>query len=80
MLLGKYSSYGLFERHCYHILKYLHSTLRDALLSKKVQFFLTLFKRPLTPPPFYLNIYPILQGVFFYSVFELYEIYVAPHI
>ena len=31
---------------------------------KKVQFFLTLFKRPLTPPPFYLNICPILQGVF----------------
>ena len=36
---------------------------------KKVQFFWTLFKRPLTPPPFYLNICPILQGVFF-----------APHI
>ena len=32
---------------------------------RKVQFFLTLFKRPLTPPPFYLNICPILQGVFF---------------
>ena len=30
---------------------------------KKVQFFWTLFKRPLTPPPFYLNICPILQGV-----------------
>ena len=37
---------------------------------KKVQFFLTLFKRPLTPPPFYLNICPILQGVFFKRVFE----------
>ena len=37
---------------------------------KKVQFFLTLFKRPLTPPPFYLNICPILQGVFFERVFE----------
>ena len=36
---------------------------------KKVQFFLTLFKRPLTPP-FYLNICPILQGVFFERVFE----------
>ena len=35
---------------------------------KKVQFFLTLFKRPLTPPPFYLNICPILQGVFFHVV------------
>ena len=35
---------------------------------KKVQFFLTLFKRPLTPPPFYLNICPILQGVFFNNV------------
>ena len=32
---------------------------------RKVQFFLTLFKRPLPPPPFYLNICPILQGVFF---------------
>ena len=37
---------------------------------KKVQFFLTLFERPLTPPPFYLNICPILQGVFFERVFE----------
>ena len=37
---------------------------------RKVQFFLTLFKRPLTPPPFYLNICPILQGVFFKRVFE----------
>ena len=35
---------------------------------KKVQFFLTLFKRPFTPPPFYLNICPILQGVFFNNV------------
>ena len=32
---------------------------------RKVQFFLSLFKRPLPPPPFYLNICPILQGVFF---------------
>ena len=37
---------------------------------RKVQFFLTLFKRPLPPPPFYLNICPILQGVFFKRVFE----------
>jgi len=37
---------------------------------KKVQFFWTLFKRPLTPPPFYLNICPILQGVFSKRVFE----------
>ena len=37
---------------------------------RKVQFFLTLFKRPLTPPPLYLNICPILQGVFFERVFE----------
>ena len=36
---------------------------------RKVQFFWTLFKRPLTPP-FYLNICPILQGVFFERVFE----------
>ena len=34
-----------------------------------VQFFLTLFKRPLSPPPFFLNICPILQGVFFKRVF-----------
>ena len=36
---------------------------------RKVQFFLTLFKRPLPPPPFYLNICPILQGVFFKTPF-----------
>ena len=35
---------------------------------RKVQFFWTLFKRPLTPP-FYLNICPILQGVFFKTRF-----------
>ena len=35
---------------------------------RKVQFFWTLFKRPLIPPPFYLNICPILQGVFFHVV------------
>ena len=28
---------------------------------RKVQFFLTLFKRPLTPPPFHLNIMQNLQ-------------------
>ena len=38
---------------------------------KKVQFFLPFFKRPLTPPPpFYLNICPILQGVFSDIIFE----------
>ena len=36
---------------------------------KKSAVFLTLFKRPLTPPPFYLNICPILQGVFFKTRF-----------
>ena len=50
-------------------------TLYDKVLAKgchperKVQFFWTLFKRPLTPPPFYLNICPILQGVFFKTRF-----------
>ena len=34
---------------------------------KKSAVFLTLFKRPLTPP-LYLNICPILQGVFFHVV------------
>ena len=38
---------------------------------RKVQFFLTLFKRPLPPPPFYLNICPILQGVFFKRVLDV---------
>ena len=36
---------------------------------KKSAVFLTLFKMPLTPP-LYLNICPILQGVFFKRVFE----------
>ena len=40
-----------------------HNATKGSLRFKKVQFFLTLFKRPLTPPPFYLNICPILQGV-----------------
>ena len=43
--------------------------LREAIVSKKCSFFLTLFKRPLTPPPFHLNICPILQGVFFKTRF-----------
>ena len=43
---------------------------KGCLPFKKVQFFLTLFKRPSTPPPFYLNICPILQGVFFWTLFK----------
>ena len=43
---------------------------KGSLRVRKVKFFWTLFKRPLTPPPFYLNICPILQGVFFKRVFE----------
>ena len=47
---------------------------------KKSAVFLNIVQKAFDPPPFYLNICPILQGVFFYSVFEIYEIYVAPHI
>ena len=47
---------------------------------KKSAVFLNIVQKAFDPPPFYLNIFPILQGVFFYSVFEIYEIYVAPHI
>ena len=42
--------------------------LREALLSEKCSFF-EHCSNGLWPPPFYLNICPILQGVFFYSVF-----------
>ena len=47
---------------------------------QKSAVFLNIVQKAFAPPPFYLNICPILQGVFFYSVFEIYEIYVAPHI
>ena len=43
--------------------------LREAILSKKCSFFEHCSKG-LWPPPFYLNICPILQGVFFKRVFE----------
>ena len=43
--------------------------IRDAILSKKCSFFEHCSKGLWPPPPFYLNICPILQGVFF-----------APHI
>ena len=47
----------------------LVTTLRDALLWEKCSFFEHCSKGLWPPPPFYLNICPILQGVFF-----------APHI
>ena len=50
---------------------------------KKVQFFLTLFKRPLTPPPFIWTFVLFCRGCFlnaFLSIKNGYEIYVAPHI
>ena len=50
-------------------LRHQHHLHKGCPPFKKVQFFWTLFKRPLTPPPFYLNICPILQGVFFKTRF-----------
>ena len=47
---------------------------------RKVKFFWTLFKRPLTPPPFYLNICPILQGVFFEHVYMYVYVCSSPHL
>ena len=46
---------------------------------RKVQFFWTLFKRPLTPP-LYLNICPILQGVFFKTRFWALKIVVIMYL
>ena len=37
---------------------------------RKVQFFLNIVQKAFDPPPFYLNICPILRGVFFKRVFE----------
>ena len=37
---------------------------------KKSEVFLNIVQKALTPPPFYLNICPILQGVLFKRVFE----------
>ena len=38
---------------------YFNITTYGSLRVRKVQFFLTLFKKPLTPPPFRLNIYVV---------------------
>ena len=37
---------------------------------QKSAVFLNIVQKPFDPPPFYLNICPILQGVFFERVFE----------
>ena len=37
---------------------------------QKSGFFLKIFQKAFAPPPFYLNICPILRGVFFKRVFE----------
>ena len=40
--------------------------LREAILSEKCSFFFNIVQKAFAPPPpFYLNICPILQGVFF---------------
>ena len=39
--------------------------LREAFVSKKCSF-LNIVQKAFDPPPFYLNICPILQGVFFH--------------
>ena len=49
------------NRHC----------IRDAILSKKCSFFVHCSKGLWPPPPFYLNICPILQGVFFKVYFYI---------
>ena len=50
------------QKPCYNNWRPLHLETKGSPPEGKVQFFLTLFKRPLTPPPFYLNICSILQG------------------
>ena len=50
---------------------------------QKSAVFFNIVQKAFDPPPFYLNICPILQGVFlnaFLSIKNGYEIYVAPHI
>ena len=53
---------------------------------QKSAVFLNIVQKAFDPPPFYLNICPILQGVFFVEAgtsnvfWNGYEIYVAPHI
>ena len=37
--------------------------------ARKVQFFFNIVQKAFDPPPFYLNICPILQGVFFKTRF-----------
>ena len=44
--------------------------LREAITREKCSFFNIVQKAFAPPPPFYLNICPILQGVFFKRVFE----------
>ena len=44
--------------------------IREADISKKCSFFFNIVQKAFDPPPFYLNICPILQGVFFKRVFE----------
>ena len=47
---------------------------------QKSAVFFNIVQKAFDPPPFYLNICPILQGVFFNVFWNGYEIYVAPHI
>ena len=54
--------------------------IREAPPKKSAVFFNIVQKPFAPPPPFYLNICPILQGVFFNVFWNGYEIYVAPHI
>ena len=43
--------------------------IREAIVSEKCSF-LNIVQKAFDPPPFYLKICPILQGVFFERVFE----------
>ena len=53
--------------------------MSEAIVEEKCSFF-NIVQKAFDPPPFYLNICPILQGVFFNVFWNGYEIYVAPHI
>ena len=53
--------------------KMLTRGIREAIVSEKCSFF-NIVQKAFDPPPFYLNICPILQGVFFKTRFWAFDI------
>ena len=62
------------EMHCTTVVGYCSYIHNQAALGKpsikKSAVFFNIVQKAFDPPPFYLNICPILQGVFFKRVFE----------